>query len=204
MMHNNWSGYVMDGSPGHIASIHNAPGFWRHDLRAGSAFITRDNIEALLDRSGFDRDLGILSIDLDGMDYWIAERLRMWKPRILIMEYNAVSGGDRPITVPYKEDFRREEAHFSMLYFGASLPALCHLTRAWGYELVGTVQSGVNAFFVRSDLINTTVRPVSVDEAFTMSRHEAGRLSFIRGADRGELISGLPVFNVVTGAMEIL
>ena len=130
MMKDNWRGYVMEGSEALIEALKASHYYWKFYLNAQRAFITRDNIAALLERSGFDKDLGLLSIDIDGMDYWIAQELTHWKPRILIMEYNAVFGATRAITVPYAADFNRTAAHPSNLYYGASLKALCKLTAA--------------------------------------------------------------------------
>lgn len=205
----NWSGYVLDGSRENIARIMGWGEFWKYDLRARAAFITRDNIAGLLAESGFDQDLGILSIDLDGVDYWVASELTAWRPRILVMEYNAVFGKDRAITIPYREDFQRTEANHSNLYWGASLKALIHLTSQWGYRLVGTNSAGNNAFFVRQDLLNERVPAKSLDEAFTdskyrESRDETGRLNFLSGASRLKAVAGLPVINVETGAEEVL
>ena len=73
LMKDNWSGFVIDGSPSNIVRIKKSYFYWRHHLLAVNAFITRDNINHLLAKSGFDKDLGILSIDLDGNDYFILE-----------------------------------------------------------------------------------------------------------------------------------
>src|SRR5262245_50451363 len=73
LQHDYWSGFVIDCLRANIDQITQAPGFWKYDLRAACAFITRDNVQTLADSSGFGRDLGILSIDIDGNDYWIAE-----------------------------------------------------------------------------------------------------------------------------------
>lgn len=205
----NWSGYVLDGSRENIARLMGWGEFWKYSLRARAAFITRDNIAGLLAESGFDQDLGILSIDLDGVDYWIASELTAWRPRILVMEYNAVFGKDRAITIPYTDGFERTKAHHSNLYWGASLKALVVLAARWGYGLVGTNSAGCNAFFVRRDLLNDRIRERPLDEAFTDSKYResrdtSGRLDFLSGAERLKAIAGLPVINVETGAEEVL
>jgi hypothetical protein len=209
MMKDNWRGYVIDSSERLIEALKNQSYYWKFDLNAQLAFITRDNIAALLELSGFDKDVGLLSIDLDGTDYWIAKELMHWKPRILIMEYNAVFGAARAITIPYSADFNRTAAHPSNLYFGASLKALCKLTDVWGYSPVGTTSAGNNAFFVRNDLLNDVVRARSFDEAFTPSkfresRDADGRLTFISGEERLRTIAGLKVVNVDTNQIEEL
>ncbi|MFT3733162.1 MAG: hypothetical protein QM780_17380 [Hyphomicrobium sp.] len=206
----NWSGFVIDGSPENIGRLNSWGESWKYSLQAHCAFITRENIASLLAESGFDTDVGILSIDIDGVDYWVAAELKKtWRPRILIMEYNAVFGRDRAITVPYSDNFQRTVAHHSNLYWGASLKALVHLAASWGYALVGTNNAGNNAFFVRRDLLNNRVFERSLEETFTdskyrESRDETGRLNFLSGSDRVREIAGLPVINVETGGLEAL
>jgi hypothetical protein len=209
MFKDNWSGFVIDSSKDYINRLQRHPIFWSHDLVAQCAFIDKDNVAGLLDRSGFDRDLGILSIDIDGMDYWVAKALHHWRPRILIMEYNAVFGAERAITVPYSPIFDRTHAHYSNLYFGASLKAIYLLAREWGYELVGSNRAGVNAFFVRRDLLNDNVRAVRLMEGFTPSkfresRDQDGCLTYSRGDSRLELIRGLPVWDIERDELVIL
>jgi hypothetical protein len=125
------------------------------------------------------------------------------------MEYNAVFGSARAITVPYAADFKRTAAHFSNLYFGASLKALCQLAAAWGYSLVGTNSAGNDAFFVRNDLLNERVAARTLDEAFTASkfresRDPAGRLTCLSGEERLSAIAGLPVIDVGINELVLL
>src|SRR5674476_141432 len=93
-------------------------------------------------QSGFDRRLGILSIDVDGMDYHILEALGEWRPSILIVEYNAVFGPEREVTVPYEAEFTRFAKHSSGLYCGASLSAFVVLLEGRGYSLTGVNSAG--------------------------------------------------------------
>jgi hypothetical protein len=207
LMKDNWRGFVIDGSEKNVQSVQNSYFYWQYDLRAVCAFITRENINELLDRSGFDEDLGLLSVDIDGVDYWVLEAIARYRPRILIVEYNSVFGSERAISVPYCPTFRRTERHYSNLYFGASLSAFSRLAGARGYALVGTNSTGSNAFFVRSDVLPMQVRSLSVSEAFTYSnvresRDEQGRLSLLAGKARMEAIKGCPVIDVATGQEE--
>ncbi len=209
MMKDNWKGFVIDGSHENIQRLKKSSVFRMYELQARQAFITRDNINALLSESGFDKDLGLLSIDVDGVDYWILEEIAHFSPRILIVEYNAVFGLERAISVPYDAQFCRTNKHYSNLYFGASLRALASLAERKGYALVGTSKAGINAFFVRRDLLNERVREISVRQGFTMSQvreslDEKGRCSFLREGDRLEAIRGMPVTNTLTGETESL
>ena len=210
MTNNLWRGFVLDGSTANIDRIRAAPYFWRYDLRARAAFITRENINELLRESGFEPDIGLLSIDVDGVDYWILEAITAVQPRLLVLEYNAVFGGERAISVPYKPTFFRTREHHSNLYFGASLAAMAHLAETKGYSLVGTNSAACNAFFVRNDLMKHSpfpalgAREAFVDSVARESRDEAGRLTYVSGRRRYEIIKGMPVVNVLTGEKEDL
>jgi hypothetical protein len=209
MSKDNWSGFVMDGSPRNVRRLNSAATVWRHDIRARAAFITRENINELLASSGFDADLGLLSIDIDGVDYHVLERIEHYRPRILVLEYNPIFGAERAITVPYEADFYRTAKHHSNMYFGASLAALTHLAQRKGYALVGTTSSGVNAFYVRRDLLTDRLPELDARTAFTNSKLREskgpdGRPTLVGGAARLALIRGMPVVNVLTGAVEPL
>jgi hypothetical protein len=71
----------------------------------------------------------------------------------VIIEYNSHFGADFAITVPYKSDFDRTREHYSHLYFGSSLQALCLLAEKRGYQFVGSNSAGVNAFFVHKEVV---------------------------------------------------
>lgn len=208
LMNNNWSGLVMDGSIKNVASIKDDQIIWRYDLQAVAAFITKENINTLLKDSGFVGEVGLLSIDIDGNDYWVWEVITATDPILVIVEYNSIFGNERAITVPYRPDFNRTKAHFSNLYWGASLPALCFLAATKGYNFIGSNSAGNNAYFVRKDKIGN-LKSLSAKEGYVVSkfrdsRNEQGDLSFLSGNDRLEKIKGLSVFNVISKEMESL
>jgi hypothetical protein len=208
LMKDNWNGYVIDGSSSNIAILKNSYFYWKYQIDAVDAFVTKDNINGLLAKSRFDEDVGILSIDIDGNDYFILEAINTVRPRILICEYNAIFGA-RKISVPYEPDFFRTTKHYSNLYWGASLSAITFLANRKGYSLVGTNSSGCNAFFVRDDLLNEKVKVLTDEQAFLpstirQSRDRQGKLSYLGGNDRLEAIRGLCVVNVETEAVEEL
>ena len=209
MMKDNWCGFVMDGSAANIARLRNSCFYWKYELSAVDAFITRENINELLAKSGFGPDLGILSIDIDGNDYFVLEAIEAFSPRILICEYNAVFGSSRQITIPYDAGFVRTEMHHSNLYYGASLGAIVSLANKKGYSLVGTNTAGNNAFFVRNDLMCSQFPALTAEDGFTQSRFREsraadGNLTYVSGDARLKLIQGLPVVNVETGAIDEL
>lgn len=205
LMKDFWEGFVIDGSQDNLYSLRNSYYYWRHQLVDCCSFITKDNICDLLSKSNFDKDLGIISVDIDGIDYYVFEALSEWTPAIYIFEYNSLFGKDLPVTVPYDAAFTRNTAHYSNQYWGASLPAFHHLATLRGYSLVGTNTAGNNAFYVRNDLLNERIVAKSLESSFTSmsfreSRDEQGKLTFLSGSDRQALIADLPLVNVATGA----
>lgn len=204
MMKDHWQGYVVDGSEANIRRLRSSYYFWRYPLAAQAAFVTRENVDALLRQSGFGTQPGLLSVDLDGVDWHVLAALRHWRPGILVVEYNDVLGFDRAVSVPYDPAFVRAGAHFSNLYWGASLPAFAHLAEEMGMALVGVNAAGSNAFFVRRELLNERVTETTLDAcrgtaSFSDSRDAAGRLTFVRGAARRDGIADLPLVDVVSG-----
>lgn len=207
LMKDNWSGFVIDGSTVNIERLKKSPFYWKYNLNAIDAFITKENINELLAKSGFEEDLGILSIDLDGNDYFIFEAMHFFKPRILICEFNSVFGPTKKISIPYDPAFYRTQKHYSNLYWGSSLSAMTHLANQKGYSLVGTNQASNNAFYVRNDLLNNNVEVLSADQAyrpslFRESRDEQGNLTYITAEKRLDVIKGLPVFDVEKNTIE--
>lgn len=138
-----WRGLLMDGEV--------APG--ADDVVIERAWITAENIEALLDAHGVPAEPDLMSIDVDGNDYWVLRAIRR-RPRVLIAEYNANLGADDAVTIPYDPQHRWDGSD----YYGASLPALVQAAAEKGYTLVYCTQAGVNAVFVRDDLLGAERR----------------------------------------------
>lgn len=123
----------------------------RDRVTVEAIYLNVDNLMPLLARHGLDGEIGVLSIDVDGNDYWLWDAITA-VPRVVVIEYNASFGPDRSITVTYQSEFDRYALHPSGFYHGASLTALERLGQRKGYRLVGVDSSGVNAFFVHSSL----------------------------------------------------
>jgi hypothetical protein len=195
----NWRGLIMDGSNEHINSIRSQEVSWRFALTAKCAFIDCKNINDLISSTGFSGEIGLLSVDIDGNDYWVWQAIDAVSPVVVVCEFNAVLGDLHALSVPYDADFRRGVAHHSNLYFGASLPALINLGQQKGYTFVGTNSNGCNAFFVRNDRALEVMSGIDSLRAFSSkfreSRDVSGQLSFINGAQRLELINQLPIYD---------
>lgn len=208
LINDNWSGLVIDSSEKNIQFIKNDSISWKYDIKAVNAFIDADNINDLISTAGFTSEVGILSIDIDGIDYWIWKAITVVNPVVVIIEYNSLFGSERAITVPYKKDFYRTQEHYSNLFFGASLSAICNLAEEKGYFFVGCDSHGVNAYFVRKDKIKN-LSPLMVKEGyisskFTQSRDKKGKLNYLSYEKQIEAIKGLEVINVITNKTELL
>lgn len=198
LVNDNWDGLVIDGDPQNVRHIRNDRIYWRHNLIALCAFIDADNIDDLIASSGFSGDIGLLSIDIDGNDYWVWERINCTRPVIVVVEYNSVFGCEHAVSVPYDRAFQRASAHYSHLYWGCSIKALEWLAKKKGYALVGSNGAGNNAYFVRRDRLSgireLTAQEAYVESRFRESRTLSGELTFLSGRQRLETIKGLPVF----------
>lgn len=209
MEHRSWKGLVIDSSADHISALRHDDCYWRHHLTSEVAFITRDNINGIIVGAGFGGPIGLLSIDVDGNDYWILDAIRSCEPDIIVCEYNSEFGDIFPITIPYSEDFYRFNVHFSGLYYGASLPALQHLARTKGYTFVGTNSHGSNAFFVKDSLAPPVLELLgeirSFPDRMRISSSEAGGFVYHDNHEEKRTIIGhLPLLNVETGEITSL
>ena len=92
LMNDNWQGMVLDACEADIRYIQQDKIYWQYDLQAKCTWITRENINSLLMASGFGEDLGLLSVDIDGNDYWIWEAIESVRPLIVVVEYNSLLG----------------------------------------------------------------------------------------------------------------
>jgi hypothetical protein len=205
LKHRNWSGLVIDGSPDNIESIRRGNVLWKYDLAADCSFITSDNINEIISRNGISGDIGLLSVDIDGNDYWVWRAINCISPRIVIGEYNSLFGPSAKVSIPYQTDFFRSGAHPSNMFYGASIAALTDLAEARGYSLVAGNSAGNNAFFVRNDCLGPlqAIRPEDayVKAAFREARGADGSVQFCSFAERQAAISHLSVVDVVSGRL---
>lgn len=204
VQNNNWRGVVIDGGEDHVKFVLGSGLSWRYDVEPVSAFVTRDNVNDLVSSNGLTGKIGLLSIDVDGIDYWLWDAIDVVDPAIVVSEYNAVWGPDATITVPYDPAFVNSEKHYSHIYFGASLGALVHQGARRGYRFVGCASNGANAFFVREDVAGDlpaeTASSGFRESRFLTARNEDGTLSRERSVQkRVALIGHLPVIDVTTG-----
>jgi hypothetical protein len=208
LINDNWSGLVMDGSESNISKIKQSEIYWKQDLIAKYAFITRENINQLISDENIKNNIGLLHIDIDGNDYWIWKALKVVEPIIMILEYNSIFGYERAITIPYNADFIASTAHHSYLYFGASILSLCDLAEEKGYAFVGSNSAGNNAYFVKKEYLKElkplTAKEGYVESKFRQSRDENGNLNYLRADEILESIKGMPIYNTRNHRIEDL
>lgn len=166
LVNNNWCGLVIDGSKENIEYIKKDDIYWRYNLKAECEFITAENINEIITRNGIKGKIGLLSVDIDGVDYWVWKAINCIEPDIVICEYNHRFGKEEAVTVPYKSNFIRSNEHYSNIYYGASIKAFEVLAKEKGYKMVAVNNSGNNVFFVKKDLINDKIVSKNIDEIF--------------------------------------
>jgi hypothetical protein len=151
-----WRGLLMDG------------GYEDPSRDLHREFVTAENIESLLRKYAIPYDLDLLCIDVDGNDYWIWRAIGdAWRPRVVVIEYNAQLGPSRVATIPYDPAFTWARTD----YVGASLAALVELGRAKGYTLVTCDSFGVNAFFVQDAMAREHFAPTDTASLYQPARH---------------------------------
>ncbi len=153
LLYKGWKGLWMDGSEANIKAIHQhcSKAIARGDLKAVQAFITAENIEFLFQQAGVPTEPDLLSIDIDRNDLYVWKAINQYKPRVVIVEYNAVFRPGCEFVVDYDAAAMWDGSSNT----GASLDAFCKLGESKGYKLVGCCFAGVNAYFVREDLISS-------------------------------------------------
>jgi hypothetical protein len=161
-----WTGLFIDGDP---ANIRRGKAYYatNPDTKVWppifvNAFVQRENINDLILEAGFAKGIGVdlLSIDIDGNDYWIWDALTVVEPRVVIIETH-IEFGMNPIVVPYDKDYSCPSKHPD--YHGASPVAMEKLARKKGYRLVGANNYGFNTIYVKDGLCDDILPTVSVE-----------------------------------------
>lgn len=144
-----WSGLFMEGDELKAGLL-----AWKYRdaprVRTAHARITAENVDSLFAEHGVSAEPDVVSIDIDGNDLWVWSALTHARPRIVVIEYNAALDHARPMVQPYDPDWSWGATD----WFGASLAALDVVAEQKGYRLVHTDLAGVNAFYLREDLLH--------------------------------------------------
>ena len=150
IVNHGWWGHLFDGDAANVASatrfFANNKDTFLHPPRFTQAWITAENVNETLAQSGLSGEVDLLSLDIDGMDYWVWKALTIIQPRVVVCETHNVVPVGQSVTVPYDPSF----VGTSENYRGVSLEAMCRLGREKGYRLIGTHRFGFNAFFMKN------------------------------------------------------
>jgi hypothetical protein len=137
-------------------------------------WITKGNVNGIIQANGFNGEIDLLSLDIDGIDYWVWQETVSISPRVVVLEFNHLWGPDVSVTVPYRDDFVAEFTQYGSDYAGGSLKAFVKLGRKKNYRLVGTNAFATNAFFVRNDILCDWLPEIEAAACFDHPRAQFG------------------------------
>lgn len=151
LLRKGFRGVWLDGSDGRVEGIQARFHHYvkTRQLTVRHLFVTAENIDAELAGLEGKGKVALLSIDVDGNDYWIWKAITSIQPAVVVIEYN----GKYPPPLAVAQRYRADRVWKGTDDFGASLSAMAKLGQSKGYSLVGCNTTGMNAFFVRNDLV---------------------------------------------------
>jgi hypothetical protein len=171
IINHGWRGLLFDGDENQLEIGRKIYNFIKttsnNPPQLVNAWITAENVNDLIMSRGFEGEIDLLSLDLDGMDYWIWNSITCVKPRVIVLEYNTYWGPEKSVTVPYDPKFAAKIID-GAYYCGASLQAFVNLGKKLGYRLVGSNTRQFNAFFVRDDIAEDVLPEVSVHSCLSL------------------------------------
>jgi hypothetical protein len=178
LLYKGWSGVWIDGGGVNINNKQKTYPRAIADkrLQAICSFITAENIEEIFKSTNVPYEFDLLSVDIDRNDYYVWDAIQSYSPRAVIVEYNAVYRPQCDFVIPYDANAVWDRSSHT----GASLAALCQLGETKGYKLVGCCFAGVNAFFVREDLVGD-----KFEMPFTAENHYEPPRYFLSDAKTG-------------------
>jgi hypothetical protein len=169
-----WRGLWIEGSDSSVAKIRQTFANVLADgrLTLTHAFITTETINHLIG-AWKEGEIDLLSIDIDGNDFYVLDAVDVVSPRALVLEYNAKF----PPPMAIAQRYNAEHKWAMNDYYGASLEALTRLCHRRGYSLVGCNFAGANAFFVRNDLVDGKFQsPFSAENHYQPARYHLWQL----------------------------
>lgn len=144
-----WTGFWIEGAPQFLATTAVLKDLPTNRLRVKNALVTKENVAGLFEELGVPGEFELLSLDIDRNTYHAWEGLEGFRPAVVVVEYNA----SLPPDVKWVVNYDADKTWDGTINYGASLKAFELLGRKRGYCLVGCDFIGVNAFFVREDLV---------------------------------------------------
>jgi hypothetical protein len=204
----NASVVAIDGRKDLIETISKTDLFWKTHILGIQTWVTPSNVNQLIEKAHhFMGGVDMLSLDLDGNDFWIINAADLTGIMVVVVEYNPLFGNSKALTVPKEDAFDRTQKHFSWLYYGANLKAYVNVLSDKGFRFIGTNRVGNNAFFVAthvSHLIPFSPDPNNdcyFDWRVRESRDRSAQLSYLSGEERIVEIQNLPLVDLSTSEM---
>ena len=174
-----WRGLFIDGNAKSIKRgrkfFSKYPHPWFYKPKFVCAKITRENVNTLIEENGFKGEGGLLSIDIDGNDYWVWDAITVIEPKVVIIETHNEFGLNN-IVVPYNPNYSFPGKH--PVYHGASPVAMNKLAIKKGYRLVGANELGFNFIFVKNGLADIELPEVSVESVLNHPSVKEGYKTF--------------------------
>ncbi|MBD2148872.1 hypothetical protein H6F44_01835 [Pseudanabaena sp. FACHB-1277] len=168
IINHGWQGYLFDGSENNVKS---GQSFFANHKQTflmpptfNQAWFTAENVNQILLDSGANGEVDLLSLDIDGMDYWVWKAVECIQPRVCVFETHNVIPSHLSLTAKYDPDFyylNQPIEHQD--YRSASLLAMVNLSKSKGYRLIGSHRHGFNCFFMRNDIGQKYFPEVSVE-----------------------------------------
>jgi len=172
-----WYGLFIDSDKWNIKRGKNFytkyPNPWQYKPTFVCEKATRENINQLISNHGFSGDVALLSIDIDGEDYWIWDAITVINPKVVVMETHNEFGLNN-IVVPYQSTYPKKHP----AYHGASPVAMAKLANKKGYRLVGANELGFNFIFIKNGIADTLIPEVSVESVLTHPSAKEGTKIF--------------------------
>ena len=200
LVNKNWDGFIIEADKNSVKDIKSQRVYWRHNLTIENQFVDQNNINTIIKRINIPKKLGLLSLDIDGIDYWVLKKLSVLEPSIVICEYNSLFGQKKAITVPYKKNYIRSNEHYSNLFYGASIKAFIDLLKKRNYFFIGTNSAGNNAFFVNQNIWKKAKKLIYEKKIFISkfreSRNLKGELTFLNKKKSLEMIKNKIVIDL--------
>jgi hypothetical protein len=184
IINHGWIGLLFDGDESNIERGRQFYARCRDTFtwppRLVHSWITAENVNELVQTHGFEGQMDLLSLDMDGVDWWVWRALDCVDPRVVVLEYNNLWGPEKAVTVPYEPSFVSIPTPHGRDYAGASLAAFVKLGNEKGYRLVGCQRYGFNAFFVKRGLAEDSLPEISPDRCFFHPFSEYARTTRIK------------------------
>ncbi|GBE74428.1 hypothetical protein myaer87_16550 [Microcystis aeruginosa NIES-87] len=178
IINHRWIGLLCDGRQENVEnakrlySKHPDTKYWPPSITC--QWITAKNVNQTIAENGFNGEIDLLSLDIDGIDYWLWKEISCISPRVVVLEFNHLWGPDVSVTVPYADDFKAEFTQYGSDYVGASLLAFVKLGKEKGYRLAGTNAIATNAFFIREDIACSWLPEIEPATCFGHPRAQFG------------------------------